>query len=71
MTVAMRWAWGAAALLAADAGDPLHLNAAGCGRVEVFAVGQLGRANGVEHDVLALVVDGGGLVGADHGEFVR
>ena len=42
----------------------------GCGRVEVLAVGQLGRAEGVEDNVLALVVRGGCAVGRLDGEAV-
>jgi len=56
---------GRGGLLAADAGDPLDFNLAGRGRVEVLAVGQLRRAQGVQDHVFALVVDGGGFVGAD------
>ena len=42
------------------------------GRVEIFAVLQLGRADGVEDDVLGLVVGGGGFaVGADDGNLFR
>ena len=63
MTVAMRRACGRGGFLAADALNPLDFNLVGCGRVEIFAVCQLGRAEGVEDDVLGLVVGGGGLVG--------
>ena len=41
---------------AADALNPVHLNASRRRRVEIFAVLQLGRADGIQHDVFGLVV---------------
>ena len=40
---------------AADALNPMHLNVAGGGRVEILAVLQLGGADGVEQNVLGLL----------------
>ena len=44
-------------LVAADAGDPLHLDLPRVGVVEILAVGQLARAERVDQDVLLVLVD--------------